>query len=170
MSSPPSAGGSADPYVRLITLVGPGGIGKTRLGLELARSTATSYADGAVMVALQDVRTDDEVAPAIAAAMGITFDRATVDEALAGSIGSRRVLLFLDNFEHVLGAAPALHRLLEACPNLTLLITSRAPLGLSGEHEFRVEPLEVPLGRHARSRSRRRRSDGRGSALRGASS
>jgi predicted ATPase len=134
-----------DPNVRLVTLVGPGGIGKTRLGLELARSMAASYTDGAVMVALQDVRTDDEVAPAIAAAMGITFDRSTVDEALAGSISTRRVLLFLDNFEHVLGAASAVHDLLEACPNLTILVTSRAPLGLRGEHEFHVDPLELPL-------------------------
>ncbi len=134
-----------DPYVRLVTLVGPGGIGKTRLGLELARSMAASYTDGAVMVPLQDVRTDDEVAPAIAAAMGITFDRSTVDEALAGSIADRRVLLFVDNFEQVLGAAPILQRLLEACPDLTVLVTSRAPLGLRGEHEFHVEPLELPL-------------------------
>jgi predicted ATPase len=135
----------ADPYVRLVTLVGPGGIGKTRLGLELARDMATAFADGAVMVPLQDLRGDDEVAPAIAASMGITFDRATVHEALSGSIADRRVLVFLDNFEHVLGAAPALHALLEACPHLTILVTSRAPLGLRGEHEFRVEPLELPI-------------------------
>jgi len=134
-----------DPYVRLVTLVGPGGIGKTRLGLELARDLASSFADGAVMVPLQDVRGDDEVAPAMAASMGITFDRATVHDALAGSIADRRVLVLLDNFEHVLGAASAVHALLEACPHLTILVTSRAPLGLRGEHEFRVEPLELPL-------------------------
>jgi predicted ATPase len=135
----------ADPFVRLVTLVGPGGIGKTRLGLELARATASEYHDGAVMVPLQDVHNDDEVAPAIAAAMGITFDRATVHEALAGSIADRQVLLYLDNFEQVLGAATELNALLEACPRLTILVTSRAPLGLRGEHEFRVEPLELPL-------------------------
>jgi predicted ATPase len=135
-----------DPYVRLITLVGPGGIGKTRLGLELARSMAAVCADGAVMVPLQEVRTDDEVRPAIAAAMGITFDRSTVHEALAGSIADRHVLLFLDNFEQVLGAATGIHQLLDACPHLTVLVTSRAPLGLRDEHEFRVDPLELPLG------------------------
>ena len=160
----------ADPYVRLITLVGPGGIGKTRLGLELARSTAMSYADGAVMVALQDVRTDDEVAPAIAAAMGITFDRATVNEALAGSIGSRRVLLFLDNFEHVLGAArpaaPTARGLSEPDPAHHQPSTARAV------RRARV-PRRTARGAdrgHARSRSRRRRSDGRCSSLRGTSS
>jgi predicted ATPase len=134
----------ADPTVRLITLLGPGGIGKTRLGLELARSLAASYADGAVMVALQDARSADEVLPMVAATMGVTFDRASVEEAIAGSIGERRVLLFLDNFEHVLGAAPALASLLEFCPNLTALVTSRAALGLRAEHDFLVEPLETP--------------------------
>jgi predicted ATPase len=134
----------ADPNVRLVTLLGPGGIGKTRLGLELARSLAGFYADGAVMVALQDARSDDEVLPMVAATMGVTFDRATVEEAIAGSIGERRVLLFLDNFEHVLDAAPAVASLLESCPNLTVLVTSRAALGLRAEHDFLVEPLETP--------------------------
>jgi predicted ATPase len=134
----------ADPDVRLVTLIGPGGIGKTRLGLELARSLAASYADGAVMVPLQDARGDDEVLPMVAATMGVTFDRASVEEAIAGSIGDRRVLLFLDNFEQVLGAGPNVAALLESCPNLTVLVTSRAALGLRAEHDFYVQPLATP--------------------------
>jgi len=133
-----------DPHTRLVTLVGPGGIGKTRLGLELARSMAGTYADGAVMVSLQDARHDDEVMPMVAAGMGVTFEQATALEAIAGSIGDRRVLLFLDNFEQVLGAAPSLVALLEACPNLSIIVTSRAPLALRAEHDYMLHPLEVP--------------------------
>ena len=135
----------SDPRVRLVTLVGSGGIGKTRLGLELARSMAASFADGAVMVALQDTRNAAEVVPAVAAAMGVTFDPlARVGDALATAIGNRRVLIFLDNFEHVLDAAPALSKLLELCPNLTLVVTSRSVLGVRAEHDYLVLPLEVP--------------------------
>ena len=132
------------PDARLVTLIGPGGIGKTRLGLELARSLAGSFADGAVMVPLQDARSHEDVLPMIAATMGVTFDRSTTADAMAGSIGERRVLLFLDNFEHVLEAASAVATLLERCRNVTVLITSRASLGVRAAHDVMVLPLVLP--------------------------
>jgi predicted ATPase len=135
----------AGPQARLVTLIGPGGVGKTRLALEVARSIAAEHPDGAVMVKLDVARSADEVFPAIAAAMGVTVEAsAAVDEILAKAIGTRRVLLLLDNFEHVLDAAPAVGRLLEQCPDLRLLVTSRAPVGLRAEHDFVVGPLEIP--------------------------
>ena len=136
-----------DDDVRLVTLVGPGGIGKTRLGLELARSVAPRFVDGAVMVRLDGTRADEDVLPAIAAAMGVTIEAtARPDAVLTSAIGRRRVLLLLDNFEHVLGAAAGVGGLLEQCPNLTVLVTSRAPVGLRAEHEYHVPPLAVPVG------------------------
>ena len=135
-----------DPDVRLVTLLGPGGIGKTRLGLELARTVAAQFPDGAVMVPLDTAREEAEVGPTIAASMGINAERsAPVEDVLVGAIGARRVLLFLDNFEQVLGAATVAGSLLERCPNITLLITSRATLGLRADHDYFVKPLDLPF-------------------------
>jgi predicted ATPase len=134
-----------DPNVRMVTLVGPGGIGKTRLGLEAARAAASSFADGAVMVRLDVARDDREVMPLIGAAMGINLERTDAADLVAGAIGSRRVLLFLDNFEHVLDAAVAVSVLLERCPRLTLLVTSRMALALRAEHTVMVPPLGLPF-------------------------
>jgi predicted ATPase len=133
------------PAARLVTLVGPGGVGKTRLALEVARDLAGGFRDGAVMVKLDGARDGDEVLPTIAAAMGVTIEAfAAVEDILVKAIGSRHVLLLLDNVEHVLDAAPSIGRLLERCPNLTLLATSRTPIGLRAEQEFPVEPLGLP--------------------------
>ena len=121
VSSPTLCSLLVDPYVRLVTLVGPGGIGKTRLGLELARSMATSYADGAVMV-LPAGRSlgDDEVMPLIAAAMGITFERATAleapspDRSVTGGCCSSST-----TSNRCSERRPRWMSLLESCPNLT---------------------------------------------------
>jgi predicted ATPase/DNA-binding SARP family transcriptional activator len=119
---------------RLVTLVGAGGSGKTRLALEVARELAPSFPDGVFWCSLAAVGDPDLVLPEIGAAIGAD---ATPDEHIADT----GPLLLVDNLEHLLAGAPALARLLQRCPNLHLLATSRAPLRIDGEHEYEVEPL-----------------------------
>jgi predicted ATPase/DNA-binding SARP family transcriptional activator len=120
--------------VRLLTLTGPGGIGKTRLALELARATADAYADGVAFVALAPLAEPSLVIPAVAQALEVT-------EKLEDAIREERRLLVLDNFEHVLAAATAVADLLAWCPGLNVVITSRARIHVAGEHEYAVPPL-----------------------------
>ncbi|MET0939330.1 MAG: DUF4062 domain-containing protein, partial [Gaiellaceae bacterium] len=128
--------------VRLVTLTGPGGIGKTRLAVEAARRLAPRFRDGAAYVAL-DRLTDPELVPAaIADAVGLPPLGPNQEDALARRLRGQRLLLVLDNFEHVLAAAPLVTRLLEASEHLEVLATSREPLRLQGEHEYGVPPLE----------------------------
>jgi len=127
---------------RLIVLTGAGGSGKTRLALEAARHAATSYANGAVLVELAPLRDPELVVPTIAQAVGIA-DVPEPLEALAESLRSQELLLLLDNAEHVQEATPAFVRLLARAPRLTILVTSRTVLHLSGEHVFPVPPLEL---------------------------
>ena len=134
-----------DEAVRLLTLTGPGGTGKTRLALELARSLRDGFPDGAFLVELAPVRDARLVAAAIAEAVGVRDD-------LEQAMRARRALIVLDNFEHVLEAAPIAGRLLAAAPHLRLIVTSRAPLHLAGEHEYPVPPLAAPD--HARGGGR----------------
>jgi predicted ATPase len=130
---------------RLLTLAGTGGAGKTRLALELARSVEGSYADGAVLAELAPAR-PASVPTAVAAALDVqALPGQELDEAVAGFLAGREVLLVLDNCEHVLAAAAALAGgLLRAAPRLTLLVTSREPLRLPGEVVFRVPSLGIP--------------------------
>lgn len=126
---------------RLLTLTGPGGIGKTRLAVEAARRMADRYPDGVVFVPLDGLEGADVVPAAIAEALGV---HEVAGDALAGLtayLRRRRVLMVLDNFEHVIGAAMVVPTLLEAAPGLTTLITSRELLHLSGERELQVPPL-----------------------------
>jgi predicted ATPase/DNA-binding SARP family transcriptional activator len=127
---------------RLIVLTGAGGSGKTRLALEAARRAAASYANGAVLVELAPLRDPELVAPTIAQAVGIA-DVPQPLEALADALRSQELLLLLDNAEHVHEATPALVGLLARAPRLTILVTSRTVLHLSGEHVFPVPPLEI---------------------------
>ncbi len=131
--------------VRLVTLTGPGGVGKTRLALKVAADLADDSAGGAVVVALAPVRDPALVAPTVAGALRVEVgnDQLLV-EALAERLGGEPRLLVLDNFEHVLAAAGLVAELLTACPGLTVLATSRARLRLSGEHAVAVPPLAVP--------------------------
>jgi predicted ATPase/DNA-binding SARP family transcriptional activator len=128
---------------RLLVLTGAGGSGKTRLALEVARQVAGSYANGVVLVELAPLRDPALVLPTIAQALqlGIDADENAL-EALAGALGSQELLLLLDNAEHVRAAAPAYAELVSRAAHVTLLVTSRAVLHVSGEHVFPVGPLE----------------------------
>ena len=130
--------------VRLVTLTGPGGVGKTRLMMEAARRLGPGFADGVRFVELAAVSAADLVAPAIAAGLGLNTSAGQLTADLEAYLRPRRLLLALDNFEQVIGAAPLLAGLLAVAPGLVVLATSRAVLRLSGEHEFAVPPLPVP--------------------------
>jgi predicted ATPase/DNA-binding SARP family transcriptional activator len=129
------------PGVRLLTLTGPGGSGKTRLALQIAWAMSAQVADGAAFVALAPVRDPELVLQAIAHAYGLKQSSAAT---LADYLGDKESLLVLDNCEHLLAAGPALAALLAAAPKLRILATSRAALNLLGEHTFPVPPLPLP--------------------------
>lgn len=142
--------------VRLLTLTGTGGTGKTRLALEAVRrleieegTVAGVCADGVYVVDLAPVTDPALVGAAIARVLGMRDPTGpTLLQGLRAILESKRALLLLDNFEQVVGAAPLVTDLLHGCPELRVLITSRAPLRLSGEHEFPVTPLALPDAAH----------------------
>jgi predicted ATPase/class 3 adenylate cyclase len=132
---------------RLVTLTGPGGIGKSSLAVEAARRVEADYIDGAWLVSLDELDRPERVVATIARTLGL-FDGAqrSAADALPEFLADRSVLLVLDNFEHVLDAATDVGRLLRASPHSHIVVTSRAPLRISGEHEFPVRPLAVGPG------------------------
>jgi predicted ATPase/DNA-binding CsgD family transcriptional regulator len=133
------------PEVCLLTITGTGGVGKTRLAVEVARVLRTDFADGACFVPLAPVRDPSRVMAAIAQALGLwEIVDLSPQEQVQAALRERHLLLLLDNFEQVVQAAPQLASLLASCPRLRLLVTSRAALHLTGEHEFPVLPLAVP--------------------------
>ena len=134
------------PDVRLVTLTGPGGVGKTRLGIAAAAVAAPAFDDGVVFVPLALVSDPALVLPAIAHALDVweASDRPLMDSLIAALHGPR--LLLMDNVEHLLPAAAEIAQLLTACPQLTILATSRSPLHLSGEHCYLTPPLALPPG------------------------
>src|SRR5712692_8757204 len=135
----------ARPEVRLLTITGTGGVGNTRLALKVARVLRADFADGACFVPLAPVSDPAHVMAAIAQALGLWEVAALPpEEQVHAALRERHLLLLLDNFEQVVKAAPQLASLLASCPRLHLLVTSRAALHLSGEHEFPVSPLAVP--------------------------
>ncbi|HXJ26230.1 MAG TPA: DUF4062 domain-containing protein, partial [Streptosporangiaceae bacterium] len=133
------------PEGRLVVLTGAGGAGKTRLALAVAERTGRQWPDGTAFVDLSPV-TDPQLVPdAIAAALGLVGQgRERPLDTLQRRLADRRMLLVLDNFEQVLGAAPAVADLLQRAPGLRVLVTSRVVLRLRGEQEWRVDPLGVP--------------------------
>lgn len=137
----------SDPASRLITLIGPGGVGKTRLVLELARAIAEEGASRVVFVSLSAIRDPTFVAPAIAEALGLT-DVSAADLARRARVacGDQRTLLVLDNFEQVSDAAPLVVDLMTSVATLQLLVTSRAALRVRGEREYAVGPLALEPG------------------------
>jgi predicted ATPase/DNA-binding winged helix-turn-helix (wHTH) protein len=131
---------------RVVTLTGPGGIGKTALGLEVAGEVAAGFDDGAWLVELASLADPALVPSSVAAALGLRFSGEAISvEAVARGIGGKNLLLLLDNCEHVVDAAAELSEaIVRLCPHTTLLATSREVLSIDGEHVYRVPPLDVP--------------------------
>jgi predicted ATPase/class 3 adenylate cyclase len=156
------------PEVRLLTLTGPGGTGKTRLGLQVAADVSEHFNDGVCFVALATLTDPDLVLSAIATALGVqesggrTLREAvvatalgvhesggrTLREAVIAFLAEKHLLLVLDNFEQVVEAAELVADLLTMCPQLTVVVTSRLHLGLYGEQEYPVAPLTLPDLQH----------------------
>ena len=134
-----------DASVRLVTLSGPGGVGKTRLALSLAAAAADTFADGVCFVPLAPISDPEQVMPAIAQALGLwEAGNHPLSDFVRDFLREKHLLLLLDNFEQVAAASPQVTALALTCPHLRLLITSRAALHLSGEYEFPVPPLPTP--------------------------
>jgi predicted ATPase len=134
--------------VRLLTLTGPGGSGKTRLGLQVAADVIEHFADGVFFVSLASISDPGLVDSAIAQTLGVQDNGGRpVAETLALHLASKCMLLVLDNFEQVLDAASLVAALLRACPQLKIVATSRAVLHVYGEHDFAVPPLMLPAQR-----------------------
>ncbi|MBV9281645.1 MAG: tetratricopeptide repeat protein [Chloroflexi bacterium] len=131
--------------VRLLTLTGPGGTGKTRLALRVAEGVGDAFPDGVVFVSLDSLADPELVPSAIATGFRLTgVGGRPILEGLAGHLREKHLLLLLDNFEHLLSAAEVVSHLLGACPQLKILVTSRAVLHLSAEREYPVPPLTIP--------------------------
>lgn len=130
---------------RLVTLLGPGGTGKTRLAIEVTRTMAASFADGVAFLSLAPLMDPTLLITTIAQALGVRDAPGhSVADVLLAFMREKHMLLVLDNFEQIVDAAPQVAVLLSACPYLTVLVTSRAALRLSGEREYPVEPLPLP--------------------------
>ena len=133
------------PETRLLTLTGAGGVGKSRIAIKVASDLQREFADGAGFFPLGTVREPALVLPAIARALGIAEgDRQSLIERLGAHLSDRQCLLVLDNFEQVAAAGPAIVNLLQAAPGVTMLVTSRAPLRVSGEMQFPIPPMTLP--------------------------
>ena len=134
-----------DDQVRLLTLVGPPGAGKTRLAIMAATELADRFTDGVVLVDLSPLREAALVPSSIGAALGMREGTERVVERLKTVLSQRHVLLLLDNFEHLLSAAPLVGDLVAACPRVKVLVTSREALHLASEHRFSASRLQSPV-------------------------
>jgi predicted ATPase/class 3 adenylate cyclase len=130
---------------RLVTLVGPGGTGKTRLALHAAAELADEFADGVFVVFLASLEEPALVLDAIATTLGLRpRGGETIEDALVSYLAERNVLVLLDNFEHLLGAAPTVSWMLATAPRLSLFVTTREPLHVTAERVFDIGPLSIP--------------------------
>jgi transcriptional regulator with XRE-family HTH domain len=128
--------------VRLLTLTGPSGVGKTRLGIELAQDLSEHFEDGAVYVALAPLRDPSLLPATLAQALGLReLSEGQVSEQVQAYVQEKHLLLVLDNFEQIRQAAPFIADLLASCHRLQILVTSRAPLHVRGEQELAIAPL-----------------------------
>jgi predicted ATPase/DNA-binding CsgD family transcriptional regulator len=135
----------ADHGPRLLTLTGPGGVGKTRIALAVAQAMADAFADGVCFVPLAPIRDSSLVVPTVARALGVReTGAAPLADRLAAALRAKAMLLVLDNVEQVVAAAPALAEFLARCPLLKVLVTSRLPLRVAGERVYAVLPLPTP--------------------------
>src|SRR5918998_593450 len=134
------------PETRLLTLLGPGGTGKTRVGLQVAAELVDDFDDGVFFAPIAAITDPTLVAPTIARVLGLSQGGARqAEELLEGYLRDRQTLLLLENLEQVLEAAPVVDRLLSTAAGLKILATSRTPLGLYGEYEFPPPPLSFPV-------------------------
>ncbi len=135
----------ADPPTRLVTVLGPGGMGKTRLALEAAAAQLTAFERGVYLVPLASLSSADDVVPAVAEAVGFQFYKgAEPRQQLLGYLCRKHALLVMDNFEHVLDGAGLVGEILEAAPGVKVLVTSREKLNLAEETRFRIKGLSFP--------------------------
>ena len=133
------------PSVQLVTLIGPGGVGKTRLSERVASEMIAATGLEPIWISLAPLETTEQVAQAIGQQFGLKGIRpASLPDRLASTLLGRSALIVLDNFEHLLSAAPMTAELLEACPTLTVLATSRGPLNISWERVVTIDPLPLP--------------------------
>src|SRR6266699_1846752 len=137
------------PDIRLLTLTGTGGIGKTRLAVQVATEFLHNFSGGVCFVSLAQVRDPEFVLPTIAQSLGLKEIRGqSMQEQLRASLQEQHILLVLDNYEQVVMTAPLLAEMVANCPHLKILVTSRTPLHVRGEQEYSVVPLATPnLGR-----------------------
>src|SRR5713226_906320 len=131
------------PEARLVTLTGSGGVGKTRLGVQIATEVLNDFADGVSFVSLAPISDPDLVIPTIAKTFDLTVGDAPL-ELLKAFLREQQLLLLLDNFEQVVAAAPLVVELLTSCPKVKALVTSRMVLRVQGEYDFSVQPLPLP--------------------------
>ena len=136
----------SDPEVRIVTLTGPGGIGKTRVAIEAARRLAGGFPDGVCFISLAEVRESGLFLTSVAEALRVRDEGGPLPEAIGDRVGDRRLLLVLDTMEHLGAAVPGLGEIIARAPSLTLLATSRSLLRLRGEHELPIGPLDLAPG------------------------
>ena len=130
---------------RVVTITGPGGVGKTRIVVELGRLLAPEFLDGVAFIALAEVTDPAQFVPALADALDVKeAEERTLAEGVAALIGDKKALLLLDNLEQVVAAAPDVAGLIESCPGLQIVTTSRTPLRIAAEREYALDPLELP--------------------------